>query len=68
MAKTITLELTYDELSCLHGWGNFVKFTPGEDTFDERDERVHLKVYEALHPWLAPCLGRPDLVAERGEV
>lgn len=57
--RTVTVTLTHDEASCIHGWSSFVKHSPGEIPagWDERDEAVRLKVYEdALHPFLAPSL------------
>ncbi len=64
-APTVTLTLTKDDLSTLHGWANFVKFTPGEETWEDEDERVRKIVYDALLPLVR---GIPKPHAPRGEI
>jgi len=47
MPEKISVELTYDELSYLHGWSSFVRHSP-DGVWDERDEAVRLLIYEAM--------------------
>lgn len=54
--RTITVTLAREDLSTIHGWSNYVRFSNGGEDWDSEDERVRDVVYDALHPFLAPCL------------
>lgn len=56
------LHLTKLDLSVIHGWANFVKYSP-DGGWDEEDQRVRQMIYEELLPLVRGIPSRPRVSA-----